>query len=153
MALQIVLQRTSHILALGNDAHTGRHVFAYLRHEQRIVGTAQDDGIDLRVLGHQLVDALLDKIVGPGRVSFVILYQRYPERTGHTTDRDIGVQLLDFKIVALALDGTLGCQHTDVARCGETADDLGRGTDYAQHATLRIPLGQVFLLNAAQSLG
>ena len=63
MMLEIALQTFGHKLTLRNDAHTWRHILQYLGHEQRIVGTTQDNSVDFRVEPHELVDALLHKIV------------------------------------------------------------------------------------------
>ena len=49
------------------------------------------------------------------------------------------MELLDFEVVALALDGSLGGEDAHMAALGELSDDLGSRTDDAQHATLRIP--------------
>ena len=117
------------------------------------MGAAEDDGIDLGVEAHDLVDTLLDEIVGSGGVGLVVLDEGYPEGAGDTRDLDVGVELADLEGVALAADGALGGEHAHVAALREAADDLGGGADDAQHAALGIPLRQVVLLDGAQGLG
>ena len=62
------------------------------------------------------------------------------------------MQLAYLQIVALALDGTLGGEHAHVARLRQAADHLRRRPDHAQHASLRVDLRQVYLLDGAQRL-
>ena len=83
MALQIVLQAVGHILTLWDDSDAWVGVFDDLGHEQRIMGAAQDDGIDLGIKTHQLIDALLHEIIGPGTVCLVGLDDGCPKRTGN----------------------------------------------------------------------
>ena len=64
VTLQIGFKTLGHVFALGNDANTCGKIFFYLRHEQGIMCTAEDKGINLRIEVHNLIDALLDKIVG-----------------------------------------------------------------------------------------
>ena len=84
MAGKVVLEGAGHVLALRHDAHGGGHVLEDFGHEQGVVGAAEDDGIDVGVLAHELVDALLDEVVGSGRVGFVGLYDGCPKGTGHS---------------------------------------------------------------------
>ena len=153
VAHEIVLEATGHILALGDDAHAGWSVFEYLGQQDGVVGTAQDDAVDVGVERHQLVDALLDEIVGTGTVGLVVLYERNPEGTSHTRDVDVGPELANLHVVAVALHGTLGGEQTHMAVACEMADGLYRGAYHAEHASRGVPLGQVVLLYGAQSLG
>ena len=82
MALQVAFQALGYVFALGDDADTGREVFEYLRHEQGIMGAAEDQGIDLRIKAHDLVVALLDEIVGAWGVGLVVFDEGHPEGTG-----------------------------------------------------------------------
>ena len=103
------------IFALGDDTYALWKVFLNLRHEQGIVSTAKDEGIDLRVEAHNLIDALLDEVVGTRGVSLIIFYEGYPERASHARHGNVWVEFLDFEIVTLALDGTLGGKYADMA--------------------------------------
>ena len=152
VALEIVLQALRHIFALRDDAHAGGQVLQDFRHEQRVVGAAQDERIDLRVEVHDLVDALLDEVVGAGGVGLVILYQRHPEGAGDAADGDVGEEFLDFQVVALALDGAFGGEDAYVAGLCQRADDLGGRAYDAQDTPLRVPQWQVVLLDTAQGL-
>ena len=84
MALKVVFQAVGNILPLRNDTDAGREVFQDLRHEQRIVGAAEDDGIDFRVETHNLIYALLHEIVGTRRIGLIVFHKGHPERTGDT---------------------------------------------------------------------
>ena len=114
---------------------------------------AEDNGVNLGVKRHYLVDAFFHKVVGSWRVSFIVFNQGYPERTCHARYLDVGMEFLNFKVIAFTLDGSLGGQHTHMTTMGEVADDFGGWADDAQHASFGIPLRQVVLLNGAQSLG
>ena len=153
VALEVTLQTLRHIFALWDDADAVGQVLQDFRHQQRVVRAAKDDGVNLRVEMHQLVDALLHEIVGTGGVGLVVLYQRHPERTGDTADDDVREQLLDFHVVALALDGTLSSQDAYMAALGQRTYHLGRRADDAKDAAVGIPSWQVVLLDGAQGLG
>ena len=47
------------------------------------MGAAEDDGINLWVEMHDLIDTLLHEIIGTRRVGLVVFYEGYPERAGH----------------------------------------------------------------------
>ena len=124
VTFEIVLQRFCHIFPLRNDADASWDVFVNLGQQQRIVRTAQNDGVDIRVLTQQLVDALLHEIIGSRRICFIVFHQRHPERTGYTRYLNVWAQLMDFQIVRLALDGSLCGKDANVARVGQRTDDL-----------------------------
>ena len=84
VTLQIGMKAVGDIFALGDDTYALWKVFQNLRHEQGIVGAAKDEGVDLGVEAHNLVDILLDEVVGTWGVGLVVLHEGYPERTGHT---------------------------------------------------------------------
>ena len=63
------------------------------------------------------------------------------------------MEFFDFEVVTLTLDGTLSGEYSDVARGGEIADNLRRGTDDAQHTAIGVNLWQIVLLDGAQGLG
>ena len=150
MAQEILLQAAGHILTLRDDTDARRQMLQNLRQQQGIMGAAEDDGIDLRILTQNLIDALLDEIVGAGGVGFIVFHQRHPERTGHARDLNIGMQLMDLEVIALALDGALGGKDAYMARLCQTADNFCRGPDNAQHTARGVDLRQIVLLNAAQ---
>ena len=149
MALKITLQAVSHIGALRHDAHTVGHILHDAVHEQRIMGAAEDNGVDERVAAHQLVYALLHKIVGPRTVCLVGFHDGSPQRTSLSRDRDVGVQLANLHVVALRAYGALGGQHTHMARSRELSNGLCRGTDHAKHTARGVHLRQVTLLDGA----
>ena len=66
VTLQIIGQRIRHVGALRHDAHSLGHILHYRTHQQRIVCAAENDGVDERILAHELVDALLYEVVGTG---------------------------------------------------------------------------------------
>jgi hypothetical protein len=84
VALEIIVQTIGHIFALRHTAYAMGQVFQDFGHEQGIVGTTKDEGVNLWVKVHNLVDALLDKIVGTRGVGLVVLYKGDPEGTGDT---------------------------------------------------------------------
>ena len=153
VVVEVLGQAVGHVFGLRNDAHAGFDILQNLRKEDGIVGAAQDDGVDGGVLAHELVDALLDEIVGAGTVGFVVLYEGNPEGAGYAADTDIGKEFIDFDIVAVAAHGALGSQQAYVATVGERPDNFGRRSDDAQHAAGGIPRGQVVLLDGSQGFG
>ena len=84
VTLQIGFKTLGHVFALRDYTNTFGEIFFYLRHEQGVMGTAEDKGINLRIEVHNLIDALLYKIVGPRGVSLIILYEGNPEGTCYT---------------------------------------------------------------------
>lgn len=64
MAAQVVGKAVGHIIALTYKADMLRSIAANLVVEQGVVGTTEDDGVYLLVLGQQGFDALTDKVVG-----------------------------------------------------------------------------------------
>jgi len=153
MAHEVVAQAVGHIFALRHDAHARGHMLHDAAHEQGVVGAAEDDGVDVGVEAHELVDALLDEVVGSGRVGLVGFDDGSPQRTGYAGELDVGEQFFDFELVAAALHGAFGGQQSDVSRRGDAADDLGRGSDDAEHASAGIDGRNVALLNGAQGFG
>ena len=79
------------------------------------MSAAEDDGINKRVEAHKLVEALLDEIVCPWTVGLIVFDERNPKRAGYSRHLNVGIELLDFKRVALALYRSFGCKHTNVA--------------------------------------
>ena len=84
MAREIVNKAIGHILSLRNNFHALGQILANLGHEEGVVGATEDDGINLWVERHNLVDAFFHKVVGSWGVGFVVFNQWYPEGTGHT---------------------------------------------------------------------
>ena len=74
MSLEIILEATSHNCPLLNDIHIRRSIFLYFVIKERVVGAPQDDGVNLWIFAHNLVDALLYKVVGSRRVGLVVFY-------------------------------------------------------------------------------
>ena len=114
------------------------------------MGATQDDGIDVLIHTHQLVDALLDEIISTRTICLVSLYDSSPERTSHSAYLDIRPELANLHLVALALDGSLGGKDTYMATLGQRTYHLGSRTDDAQHAAVRVQFRDVSLLNRAQ---
>ena len=153
VAIKVGLEALGDVFALGDDAHARGEVFQDLRHEQGVMGAAEDDGVDLGIFTHDLIDAFLDEVVGSRGVGFVVLDEGHPEGAGDARDLEVGVELVDLEIVALALDGALGGKDAHMTRFRQAADDLGGGADDAEDAALGVDLRQVVLLDGAQGLG
>ena len=151
MTLEIVLKAFRDILALRNNAHTGTDIFHYLRHQKRIVGATKNDGIYGRVETHQLIDALLNKIVGSGTVRLVILYQGNPKRTGDSRNHNVGIEFLYLKPVAVAAYSALRGENAYMTGCGELTYDLGSGANDAKHTARGVEFGKVNLLYSPES--
>ena len=147
MAHEVVFETLCHVFALWDDADTCRQVFQDLRHEQRIMGAAEDDGIDLGVETHDLVDALLDEVVGTGGVGLVVFHEGHPEGTGDACDLQVGMEFVDLQIVTFTLDGALGGEYAHMTAFRQAADNFCRGADNAQHTALRVDLRQIHLLD------
>ena len=153
MPPEIVLQALGHVFALRYHAHAPRRVLQYFVEQQGVVRASEYYGVDVAVEHHQLVDALLDEVVGSRRVILVVLDERHPQRAGHPRHLYVGPQLGYLHAVAAALDGALGGQHAHVARQRQPAYAFGRGADYAKHAARGVDARQVVLLDGAQGLG
>ena len=91
MASKVIGEALGNVFALGDDADACWEVFQDLRHEQGVVGAAEDNGVDVGVEAHNLVDALLDEIVGPWGVGFVVFDEGHPKGTGDAGDLDVGM--------------------------------------------------------------
>lgn len=152
MTLEIILKAFCHILALRDYSHTRTDIFHYLRHQQRIVRTTKNDGIYGRVETHELVDALLYKIVGSRTVCLVILNQGNPKRACHARDLNIGIEFLYLKPVAVAAYSSLCGKNSNMTRGGELTYDLGSGANDAKHTARGVEFGKVNLLYRPKSL-
>ena len=117
------------------------------------MGAAKNDGVYLWIYAHELVYTLLYEIVGSRTVCFLILNQRYPKGASYSAHLDVGIEFGYLQIITLTLDGAFGGQHAHMTTLGEMTNNLGSGTNDAQHTAHGIQFGQVILLNGAQSLG
>lgn len=153
MTLQIVLEAGGDIFTLWNDAHAGSCVFHNLWHEQREVCAAENDGVNIGVFLHELVNALLDEVVGAGRVGFIVFDERHPERTCLSCDTYLRPQLGDLHVVAVRAYRTFGSEQSYMVVARELSDDLCSGTDDSEDTTMGIECGEVALLDGAQCLG
>ena len=113
---------------------------------------SKNDSVYLGIVTKQVANALLNKIVGTGRVELVVLDQRHPHRTRLACNLYVWVQLGYFKSVGVALDGTRCGNNAYMARQCYVAYAFCSGTYDAQHTTLRVDARQIVLLNAAQRL-
>ena len=134
MTFEIGLKTARNILTLRNDAHARTHVFHDFGHQKGVMCATQNDGIDVGIAPHKLVNALLDEVIGTGTVGLVVLNQRHPERTCHTRYLDLGPQFADFKVVAVAFHGAFGGQKAHVVVLCERTNDLCRGANHTQNA-------------------
>ena len=135
------------------DADATGNIFVNLWQQQWIVRATQDDGVNVGVEAHQLVDALFYEVVGARGVSLVVFHQWHPERTGHTTHGDVGIQLLDLQIITLTLYRSFGGKDSHMARCRKTSYHLCRRPYHSQHSPVRVNLRQVYLLYRPEGLG
>ena len=71
--VKVRTQAIGDILSLRYDAHTRRHMRDNTVHEQRVVGAAKNDCVDIRVFTQKHVYALLHEIVGSGTVRLASL--------------------------------------------------------------------------------
>lgn len=153
MTHKVVFKTVGHILALRNYLDAARRILQNLVEQQRIMGAAKDDRVNLRVAYHEVVDALLYKIVGTGTVVFVVLNERNPHWARLACNSDVGKELLYFKNITLTLYGSFSCHNAYVAALSDAAYTLGSRTDDAKHTAVRVELWQVVLLNGAQGFG
>ena len=152
MSLQIILQTVCHILSLWHHSHAIGKILHDAAHEQWIMGATQDDGIDVLIHTHQLVDALLDEIISTRTISLVSLYDSSPKRTSHSAYLDIRPELTNLHLVACTLDGSLCGKDTYMAALCQRPNHLGSRADDAEYPSLRIQFRDVSLLDRAQSL-
>lgn len=81
MTVEVVFEALGYVFALGNKFDVWRTVEFYFVEQERVVGAAKDDGVYLWILGEELVQAVLDKIVSSWFVKFVVFNEWYPHRT------------------------------------------------------------------------
>ena len=117
------------------------------------MGAAEDEGINLGVEIHDLVDALLDKVVGTRGVGLVVFDEGHPEGTSNACDVNVGMEFVDFEVITLTLDGAFGGENADMAGGCEATDYFSRGADNTKDAALRVDLRQIVLLDGAKGLG
>lgn len=153
MTEKIVLKAGSDVFALRNDGHPCWDVFLDFVKKQRIVGATKNDGIDVRILCHEFLDAILHEIISTRFVKFAVFNERNPHRTRQSCDTVTWVELLDFELVAFALDGTLRGKHSNVVVARDVADDFSGWDDDSQHSTVGCMLREIVLLNGTQCLG
>ena len=156
MSVEVVLQGTCHILPLGDNAYTLGYRLLQSVHQERIVCATENDGIDERVLLHQLVDTLAHEELRALALCLASLHDGSPEGARLTSDGDVGEEVGYLYLVALRAYGTLRCHDADVARVCELADDLHRRAYDTEYAVVRavhlIIYGEVILLYAAECL-
>ena len=85
------------------------------------------------IYAHELVYTLLYEIVGSRTVCFLILNQRYPKGASYSAHLDVGIEFGYLQIITLTLDGAFGGQHAHMTTLGEMTNNLGSGTNDAQH--------------------
>lgn len=153
MALEIVGETIGDIPPLRNDGDTLRNEMTDTVEQDGIVGTTEYEGVNARIGGEDLINVFLYEIICSWIVELKILNQRHPHRAGKARDPDIGMKLLDLQVIGMG-ENSAGCgKYTDVAAVGEVAYDLSCGTYDSEYAALRVPSGQVVLLDSAQGLG
>ena len=114
------------------------------------MGTTQNDGINISILAHQLIDTFLDEVISTRAIRFISFYDGSPQRTSHTIYLYVWPQLTYFHLVALTLDGTFRGKNTHMPALGEFANHLGSWSDNTQHATIRIQFRNIPLLDGTQ---
>ena len=152
MTEKIVLKAGSDVFALRNDGHPCWDVVLDFVKKQRIVGATENDGVDEWVLCHEFLDAVLHEIICTRLVEFAIFNERNPHRTCQSRDTEAWVELLDFELVAFALDGTLSGKYSNVVVARDVSDDFGSWDDDSQHSTVGCMLREIVLLNGTQCL-
>lgn len=137
MAAEIVLQRAGYYLALRHHIYRvgsdGREGGLNLRHQERIVGAAEHEGVYLRVLGEEQAEVFIHEIVGSVLQVLAVLYQRHPHGACLLHDTEVCALLLQLDDITAALDSP-GCAeyaYMPVARA--EGDLLCRGADDAEN--------------------
>lgn len=158
MPLQIIAQTVAHRFALRHKDDLG--VIEFLEHtlydagNERIVGAAKNDGVDIRIALEQLAQIGPDLLVELRAEELSALDDRHPLRTSLRGETQLRRQLGQLKIVALTAHGGTGSHQADVTAIRELSHTLDSRTDHAQHTAGGIvALGQFKLLYGAQSLG
>lgn len=78
MTMEVVFETFGYVFALGDELDVGWAVETDLVEEERVVGTAKDDGVDEGIHVEEFVYSVFDEIVGSWFVEFVVLYEGYP---------------------------------------------------------------------------
>src|SRR5574344_1181234 len=146
MTLEIVFQAFSYIFSLRNDTHTRFGIFKNLRHQERIMRTSQDDGINIGVSAHQLIHPLLDKIISSGTIRFIVFNKRNPKRTCYATDLHIRPELSNLQIIAFTFDSSFCGKQANMIVSGQFPDQFCCRTNNTKNPSLRIQLRYVTLL-------
>jgi hypothetical protein len=91
MPVEIVVQAVGYIFALWDDADVLGRELANLVEEERIVGAAEDNSVDLWVSAEQSVNVLAHEIVSPRALRLTVLDERNPEGARLTCDLDVWI--------------------------------------------------------------
>lgn len=165
VAAEVVIEAARYVLSLRHDADALGCRLVDGVHEEWVVGATKDDGVDERILGEQLGDALTDKKICSLALALACLYDGSPEGACLTCHLNVGVELGYLQIVTLTAHGALSGYDAYVTALRELADDLYRRTYDAQDAVTLFQkrtvaaitdgvgtLREVVLLYGAQSL-
>ena len=146
MAVQIIFQTVCYILSLRNHSYAIRKILHNAAHKKRIMRATQNNGINISVLQHQLVDAFLYEIISSRTICFIGFYDGSPKRTSHTTHLNLRPKFRYFHIITLAFDSTFSSQKSYVITLGDSTDYFGCRTDNTQNSSAGIQLWNIALL-------
>ena len=90
MAVEVVAQAAGYIRSLRHHIDSLGDVTTDGGQKNGVMGTAEDERINGWIGTENEINTLLDKIVGTRGARLVIFDDRYPERTGHTCNGDVG---------------------------------------------------------------
>ena len=114
MAVKIVLKAGGNVLTLGDDLHSLREILADFVEQEGVVGAAEYDGVNLRILCHQFVERVFHEVVSTRLVELVVLDEWNPHGTGLPHDGAAWVEFLYFKFVGFRFYGSFGGKNANV---------------------------------------
>ena len=146
MALQIIFQTVCYILSLRNHSYAIRKILHNAAHKKRIMRATQNNGINISVLQHQLVDAFLYEIISSRTICFIGFHDGSPKRTSHAIHLNLWPKFRNFHIITLAFNSTFCSQKSHVITLGNSTNYFGSRADNTQNSSAGIQLWNIALL-------
>ena len=107
----------------------------------------KDYSVNLRLFGKELFHILLNKIIGPGRIIFLILNQRHPHGTCHRDSPERRKKFGNLDLISPRRYCTRCAKDSYVTVATHLVESFDGGDDHSEHPFLRINRRQIPLLD------
>ena len=129
MAVQIIFQTVCYILSLRNHSYAIRKILHNAAHKKRIMRATQNNGINISVLQHQLVDAFLYEIISSPDYLLHWLPRWQPKADKPRHSPESRPKFRNFHIITLAFNSTFCSQKSHVITLGNSTNYFGSRAD------------------------